>query len=156
MKQFNIYTEIREDVYIHLKDRKSRTIAFCIIDKQDLNKVNDRHWHLDHKGYCRSSCTYGKVYIHNLILGIKHSYSNGVDHIDRNPLNNKRVNLRIVSHKENIYNRRMPKSNTSGIEGVCFESSRNKWRAYYRGNFLGRFSTKIEAVDALRLGKEAK
>ncbi|MGL5764690.1 MAG: HNH endonuclease [Sarcina sp.] len=41
-----------------------------------------------------------------------------VDHIDRNPLNNKKDNLRTVSVQVNIINRDIQNNNTSGVTGV--------------------------------------
>lgn len=43
-------------------------------------------------------------------------------------------------------------NNTSGFRGVSFDKSRNKWRAYiklqYQGKFLGRFDTLEQAIKA--------
>lgn len=52
-----------------------------------------------------------------------------IDHIDRNPLNNKIENLREVTHSENCFNRLKNKNNTSGYKGVSFHKTMNKWRA---------------------------
>lgn len=153
-KEFNRFVMLKDSIAIQLLDRHGNLSGVCYIDHEDLSKVSDRRWHLDHKGYCRSSCTFNKTYIHNLIMGIRHTYKLGVDHIDRNPLNNKRSNLRLVSHKENIHNRGKFRSNTSGISGVCLESSRNRWRACFRGKFLGRTKTKEEASYLVEQAKQ--
>lgn len=41
-----------------------------------------------------------------------------VDHIDGNPLNNSKRNLRAISHADNMKNRRVHKNNKIGFKGV--------------------------------------
>jgi hypothetical protein len=81
-----------------------------------------------------------------------------VDHINGDKLDNRRVNLRVVSPQLNQVNRkRLNKNNLSGIRGVAFvpQLSPNKpWRAQItvnRKNYhLGLFETAEEAKVARR------
>ena len=50
-----------------------------------------------------------------------------IDHIDRNGLNNKKENLRLVTQRENIINRGHQKNNTSGEPGITYYKRNNKW-----------------------------
>jgi|WetSurMetagenome_2_1015567.scaffolds.fasta_scaffold15070_2 hypothetical protein len=50
-----------------------------------------------------------------------------VDHINRNRLDNRRLNLRVCTHAENMYNKAPCKNNKSGFKGVI-KSSRG-WLA---------------------------
>lgn len=72
-----------------------------------------------------------------------------VDHIDNNPLNNKLINLQIISQRENISKDRTGR--TSKYVGVHFDSNRNKFIAKCRHNckqiYLGQFKTEIEASN---------
>lgn len=52
-----------------------------------------------------------------------------IDHIDRNPENNRIENLRLVSQTENIHNSFKQKNNTSGQRGVSYYSRQKKWGA---------------------------
>jgi len=51
-----------------------------------------------------------------------------VDHIDGNKQNNKITNLRAASFKENSRNRKVPKTSTTGISGICLRTTGNHVR----------------------------
>ena len=75
-----------------------------------------------------------------------------VDHINLNPLNNRKSNLRICTKQQNEMNRPTRSHNTSGVTGVSKHKQTNKWRAYIEYNqkyiHLGLFNTKEEAIKA--------
>lgn len=49
------------------------------------------------------------VHMHRAILGLESTDKREGDHIDHQTLNNRRSNLRIVTHQENHFNRRNTK-----------------------------------------------
>jgi hypothetical protein len=53
--------------------------------------------------------------MHRLILGIPNSE---VDHVNGNPLDNRRVNLRLATRAQNSANTRSRKNTTSKYKGV--------------------------------------
>lgn len=74
-----------------------------------------------------------------------------IDHIDRNPANDRFSNLREASHAENNQNKLARKS--SGVRGVAYRPNRRKpWRAriYAEGRlyYIGSFATEEEASAA--------
>jgi len=76
-----------------------------------------------------------------------------IDHKDTNGLNNCWTNLRHATPTINKRNRHMPKNNTSGVTGVTWDKSRNKWKAFIsftsgKSTNLGRFTRKEDAVAA--------
>ena len=75
-----------------------------------------------------------------------------VDHIDNNPSNNKWDNLREASKSCNAINSKINNRNTSGIVGITFDKSRNKWKVMLTLNkksiYQARFNTFDEAVIA--------
>jgi hypothetical protein len=75
-----------------------------------------------------------------------------VDHINGAGLDNRRGNLRLASHAENMRNRGAKRNNTSGYKGVSFHRQRQKWRAQImidgRETHLGYFLTPEEAHAA--------
>lgn len=68
-------------------------------------------------------------YIHRQIMGEPKDMV--IDHIDGDPKNNLRSNLRIVTHKQNTQNQKKTKSSTSSkYKGVAFCKDSKRWRAY--------------------------
>ena len=88
--------------------------------------------------------------MHSQILGDCKGYI--VDHINHNPLDNRKENLRKVTYKENNKNSSLSKRNKSGFNGVYFVLSIKKWRALIRvdGKLLnlGLFKNKNDAINA--------
>ncbi len=82
-----------------------------------------------------------------------------IDHIDRNRINNRIVNLRSVTNYENTQNRTLSSNNTSGYPGVTYNYNSYKWvaRAYYKGKriALGYHNTIEEAIAAIKEFKQA-
>lgn len=75
-----------------------------------------------------------------------------IDHINGDPSDNRISNLRDVSQAENLKNQRMRGDNTSGVLGVCWDKSRNKWKAQInvdgKNKGLGRYDSKDDAIKA--------
>lgn len=75
-----------------------------------------------------------------------------VDHKDRNPINNRLDNLRIVSYRQNNLNKGLCKRNKSGYKGVHYHKQRNKWCAIIningKSSYIGLFDSPEEAGSA--------
>ncbi len=52
-----------------------------------------------------------------------------VDHISRHSLDNRRLNLRVVTKAENCRNKGHYRNNTSGVKGVSWNAETKNWRA---------------------------
>lgn len=74
------------------------------------------------------------------------------DHINRDPLDNRRENLRVATPSQNSCNHGLQSNNTSGYKGVSWSTERQKWEAYIKLNrkriSLGRHKTLRAAVLA--------
>ncbi len=76
------------------------------------------------------------------------------DHIDRDPLNNRRSNLRVVTFAQNAQNVGPNKNSSSRYRGVYKEPRRlrKRWLARVRWDgrhrYCGRYETEIEAARA--------
>ncbi|CZW64547.1 HNH endonuclease [Enterobacter hormaechei subsp. steigerwaltii] len=81
-----------------------------------------------------------------------------IDHINRNPSDNRFCNLREVTPLQNTMNRSVASNNTSGVAGVSYEERRGKWRAHIKVNgkmkSLGYFKRKEDAIAARKKGEE--
>jgi hypothetical protein len=77
---------------------------------------------------------------HRLIFLYHHGYTpeHDLDHIDRNRLNNKIENLREVSKSCNMRNSTQQNSTSSGVKGISWDKSRQKWLAHIRVNNISK------------------
>ncbi len=75
-----------------------------------------------------------------------------IDHIDRNPSNNRLDNLREANKAGNIYNSKLRVDNTSGLKGVYFDKRRGHYYSQIviqgKKEYLGRFNSAEEAHTA--------
>ena len=139
----------------------SNTNKEFYFDLEDYDKIKDYCWHesISSNGY-HAMTTQIKtidgrknIYMHSFLGYAYH------DHMDRNPLNNRKNNLRPATHIENSRNRGKPSHNTSGFIGVAWDKTRSRWISYVKldGKFkkLGRFKNKEDAIKA-RLEAELK
>ena len=137
----------------------TNTNSICYFDIEDYSIIKDYCWYEDTStGYMKTR-TIENTYIsmHRLITKNKYEI---VDHINRNKLDNRKINLRNATKRINILNRNgVISTNTSGYTGVHFSNSNQKWSAdIYVDNqniHLGCFINKDDAVKA-RLQAEAK
>lgn len=122
----------------------------AIIDADDVEKVCKYKWCLVNGTRIATLLKTKKwLSLSHLIMDHKSCRQIQVDHINRNPLDNRKSNLRICKESENYRNRGVYSTNTSGYKGVSFRHQDNKWEAYIWLNYkkigLGLFSTKEEA-----------
>lgn len=146
----------------------SKTIGYndVIIDLEDLNKIENYKWRVEKDDkhntmYCRSDIVINKkhksVNIHRLIMNCPKDKI--IDHIDRNGLNNRKKNLRIVDPSLNGKNSSKQKNNKSNLPtGVyynekekCFrvfwsENKKSFGRSLYINKHGGFRKTKIKAI----------
>lgn len=139
---------------VPLRNRAGAVVAVAIVDEEDLERVDaSGPWHLS-KGYVQHTQNVGghtvAVQLHRYILGLGPD-DPMVDHVDRDPLNCRRSNLRLATAVQNAQNRssRGHADNTSGYRGVTWVKSRGRWQAQCQVNkkhhHLGYFSSAEEA-----------
>lgn len=110
-------------------------------------------------GYFKISIDGSDYYAHRLAWLYTYGYmpENIVDHIDRDPSNNRMNNLREVSVSCNTRNAKIYSTNKSGITGVNWYKNGNKWRAQiktiHKDTCIGLYDDFSEAVCA-RLAAE--
>ena len=131
----------------------STTGILLMVDDCDYEWISKYTWHVC-GGYARRNAKINgvaqKVYMHREIMETPKGKE--VDHIDGNPFNNQRINLRNCSHAENLHNQRKTKHpRTSLYKGVSATLTK-KWEVYISINGaqqrLGTFETEILAAIA--------
>ena len=128
---------------------------YTIVDDKDYEKAFKFKWCYNN-GYAmrNESRKIGKktILLHRFLMNPPSNMS--VDHINGNRLDNRRQNLRICSHRENLYNQSGNKSKKSKsiYKGVFWDTGRNKWLAMIgfqgRSINLGRFVQERHAAMA--------
>lgn len=127
--------------------------ARAIIDSADAPLVGGRNWSLNSaKGrpdYAARHEGGTSLYLHRLIIGAKPGES--VDHINGNPMDCRRSNLRLATPQQNMAN--VPKRRrTRWYKGVQLRCDGKKWVARVQVNretiHLGSFSTPEAAARA--------
>jgi hypothetical protein len=131
---------------------------WTIVDQKDYYQLGNSNWYLVGKK--------GRLYAaHNvkakgsLIIQVRlhreiMQPTNGllVDHRNSNGLDNRRANLRLATHTQNMHNCRKRKNVTSQFIGVWLDKKRKLWESVIMSDgkkiFLGRFKTDIDAARA--------
>lgn len=123
-----------------------------LVDAEDYPELSKYTWRIGTRGYATAKIQGTQVLMHRFILGLKEPTIQ-CDHIDHNPLNNRKSNLRICNQTLNNANRTKYKSKESIYKGV--RPSGSKWRAIgtYKGTQynLGSYNSEIEAGMAYNI-----
>lgn len=145
----NEYVLYEDRAEIVLKDKNSVEVGRAIIDLDDVEKCKPYKWHMRLHNYVIATIPNGtkssneKVHLHRLITGYDGA-EYVVDHINRNPLDNRKANLRVVPQSVNAAN--------NGASGVI-KTPGGKYQAHvmrnYKSIYIGTCDTYSEAA-ALR------
>jgi hypothetical protein len=103
-----------------------------LVDNDIYDKVGKYKWWCSHDGYAWRRINGKPTPLHRYILNAQDGQI--VDHINRDKLDNRRVNLRFCTVGQNACNSKMRKDNTSGYRGVCYVKRTGKWIAYVFDN----------------------
>lgn len=125
---------------------------YTIIDDWNYERLNQYKWFADcdksrtlwYAGRRKNGYT---IKMHRLILSLQKNDGKIVDHINHNGLDNREQNIRIVSHSQNMLNRKKR-------AGVDFHKHTGKWRARITVNHItthiGLFKSKRKALKAYK------
>jgi len=128
--------------------------SLALVDDERGSELAGFRWHAQHSKhttYARRSVRTGQataiIYMHHLVLPRQPELI--VDHIDGNGLNNRRSNLRLVTHAQNLWN-----ATHDHRSGVTFHKQSGKWRARMKhlqqDIGLGGFDDRETAILARR------
>lgn len=161
----NPYEFINDENGKYIKFYNEDKSKFGLISIEDEDLLNLYYWNTDSKGYWRARPRNGKdeyLKLHQEVAKrMCSSYNPSInivpDHLTSKILgvqnkesDNRRENLRIVSTQDNSKNTRMNSSNTSGVKGICYDNTYNRWMAYIHNNekkqIIKYFSNKEDAI----------
>lgn len=129
----------------------NRDDLFVTIDKDDYEKVKYYAWCDNGGGYIAANINGQPIKLHRFILNDNVDPNKFIDHIDSNPYNNTKKNLRVSNYKLNGQNRSKRKNTSSQYYGVCYGKtiqSVNKWVSSVAQKRIG--SDHLEILAARR------
>lgn len=151
----NEYENIGDGItQIKLSQREGKEDAYTIIDTEDLPRIltmgytwlrfqasEQSYPYAVNNGLSNSETRY----LHRIIMNCPSEYD--VDHINHNTLDNRKVNLNIVTISENQQNRKGPrKGSKSGVRGVSWDNRNQDWLIIVGGVYYGRTKDKEKAI----------
>ena len=136
---------------VPIQNRWGEVISSFLIDEEDAHLLQYK-WRLRKDGYVYRGENRQKLFLHREILNGIDLEGKVIDHINGNPRDNRRCNLRVCNQGDNAKNIRVKDNNSSGVTGVSWASREEKWRAYiaHNGKFysLGYYTNKEDAIKA--------
>ena len=137
---------------------------YMLVDDVDFSTLSKHKWFLQN-GYARrmSKKEDGTPYNKRKNISASRAIMNfpkqlEIDHINGNPLDNRRANLRLATRQQNAFNRHYSQSKKHDLKGIYQRSRKKPWVAQIffnnRAIYLGSYYTKEEA--AITYNKKAK
>ena len=117
---------IEDDIcHILYYEQKTNSIKDIIVDVEYKDLIYNYYFQLNHNGYPQTRTKGEKQYLHHIVMGTTQM----LDHLNHNPLDNRKENLRVTTPSLNALNRGFMSNNTSGTVGVCWIEREQQWRA---------------------------
>ena len=122
-------------------------------DLEDYDLIKNYTWYVGDKGYIKAENE--DITLHRVVMRAKEG--DVIDHIFHKKFDNRKSQLRFVTHSQNQMNRDIGKNNTSGHRGISWHKKYQKWIAQIgvmgKLKYLGLFS---DIEDAIKARKEAE
>jgi hypothetical protein len=125
--------------------RSLRLVGWATVSGEDYDELVGWLWRDNGVGYACRYVDGRALLMHRQIMGLTWGDGLEVDHIDGNPLNNTRENLRLATRTQ-----QMCKTRTRGAHGRGVSKQRNRYHAQGKINgkvsYLGSYATAAEAA----------
>lgn len=134
-----------------MKKIKLTQNKYALVDDEDYEYLNQFKWYYNGRYAARREPGVNNKMqlMHRVILK---PGDNLTDHINGNGIDNRKCNLRIATHSENIRNTQKQKGCTSKYKGVYWNKTDKIWRAKIFFNkkriHLGSYDKEIDAAKA--------
>jgi hypothetical protein len=166
MKQNNRTMKLNKNVLCLIEEKHNEQeskaihltqVRVAIVDTEDHGWLTKFKWHAHKRGrtwYARRAASKKTIFMHRAILE-HHGYdltSGEIDHINGDGLDNRKSNLQVISHAENIRKSRVQINNKSGFRGVSWHKGDRRWQVVIEVDnikkYVGSFRNKIAAALA--------
>jgi hypothetical protein len=127
-------------------------------DLEDYDKIKNYCWFISDSGYVMTNDnkTRELIRFHRLILPV--NKNDQVDHIKHKTNDNRKSELRIVTGTQNNMNRSIQSNNTSGVTGIYWDKSKQRWCSEIMVNrkkiYLGVYKDFNKAIQARKEAEE--
>lgn len=143
-----IIKNIKGECIIELFNKKREKVAETIVDEENYYDLMRYTWCLNYGKYVSGTINKTSIRLHRYIMN--YEGKDLIDHINNNPLDNRKSNLRVVTPLQNMMNKTPKKNSTSKYIGVSWDKQTNSWvvNISIEGNrtHLGRFKNEVEAA----------
>ena len=129
----------------------------ALVDDDMYEYLNQWKWQVNKNGnkfyaittlHINGKCK--TTFMHRLISNNKNTKMH-TDHINGDGLDNRKINLRICTHSQNLMNRGPQANNKTGYKGVSYDKNLNKFRATISINGINKnLGSYINLIDAAR------
>ena len=132
--------------------KSSNTDELIRLDPEDTQKVHEKgRLRMENVGKGRRYPRFSdKTYLHRWLLDAPRNKQ--VDHINGDPRDNRRSNLRLATNRQNQWNQGSMRNSVSKYKGVGWCRRTESWQvAIKEGDstvFIGRFGDEVEAAKA--------
>jgi hypothetical protein len=125
----------------------------ALVDAEDFERINSYSWFFE-RGYARRRFQRSGVqhcmHMHREIVKAPEGFE--VDHINGDTLDNRKANLRIVTHRRNMHNMAAHSDSSSKYRGVYWNKQKGKWTVQIcldgKRQHIGHFVIEADAARA--------
>lgn len=127
------------------------------VDDSDYQWLNQYKWYFHVQGYAVRKSKGKAILMHRLIMNTPEGMD--TDHINRDKLDNRRENLRVCTHAENMRNRNIhrpykPRTPGSSAGRISFSTLRGVWEVKVQRNgirkYYGSYKKKEDAETVVK------
>lgn len=123
---------------------------YALVDDDDFDALNQYLWFFYPQGYAarqdkRNGDKRILIHMHRVVMNAPDNMQ--VDHINGDTLDNRKSNLRLCTHAENVINR-PGRPGSSKFKGVTLDKRRGRWYARHAGTHIGSFTDEVDAALA--------
>lgn len=141
---------------IILKDKYCNEVGRALIDLEDLEKCKEYKWHIRREPRTNYVIAHSKenpnkgVHLHKYVMDYNGNLE--IDHENGDGLDNRKKNLKVCTHSENMRNQR---NNRNGVKKVASGKYQVVFTHYYMPIYLGTYNTYEEGLAVKKAVCEA-